>query len=179
MSTLLLHGIAAGLVLGAACGDARSEIAQARRSGAGPRPKAVAQADACALLTKAEAEAILGQSIGEPAKGGSGECHYGAAGGRVEIVVYPMPLGFGSKEEFAAFVKEDTEAMNARMQEGLKKSGVTVTPTAVEPVPQVGDAAYYVDPSLIVLSRGRVLNITAADRRQAVAVAAKALPRFQ
>ena len=57
--------------------------------------------------------------------------------------------------------------------------GVTIKPTAVEPVPQVGDAAYYVDPSLIVLSHGRVLNITAADRRQAVAVAGKVLPRFK
>ena len=179
MSTLLLHGIAAGLVLAAACGDAGKETAQARRSDAGRAAKAVAQADACALLTKAEAEAILGKSIGEPAKGGRGECHYEAAGGAGEIVVYPMTLGFGSKEEFHAFVKEDTEAMNARTQKGLEKMGATIPPTAVEPVPQVGDAAYYVDPSLIVLSQGRVLNITAADRSQAVAVAGKALPRFQ
>ena len=179
MSTLLLHGIAAGLLLGVACGDAGKETAQAGRPDAGAAPKSVAQADACALVTKAEAEAILGQSIGEPAKGGSGECHYGAAGGGAEIVVYPMTLGFGSKEEFHAFVKEDTEAMDARTQKGLKKMGVTIKPTAVEEVPQVGDAAYYVDPSLIVLSHGRVLNITAADRRQAVAVAGKALPRFQ
>jgi hypothetical protein len=90
-----------------------------------------------------------------------------------------MMLGFPSKEEFHAFVVKDTDEMNARMKEGLKNTGATVKETAVDPVPQVGDAAYYVDPSLLVLSHGRVLNITAADRRQAVAVAAKVLPRFE
>ena len=74
---------------------------------------------------------------------------------------------------------EDTEAMNARTKESLKNTGVAVKETAVEPVPQVGDAAYFVDPSLVVLSHGRVLNITAADRQQALAVAGKVVPRFK
>ena len=178
MSTFLIHSIAAGLLLGLACGDSAKEAARAQASAAGGRPKPFVQADACALLTKAEAEAILGQTIGPPTKGGSGECHYGEAGSSAEIVVYPMMLGLRSKEEFGAFVKQDTEAMNERMKEGLKGTGATVKETAVEPVPQVGDAAYYVDPSLVVLSQGRVLNITAAGREQAVAVAGKVLPRF-
>jgi hypothetical protein len=179
MATFLLHGIAAGLLVALACGDSRKDSARASAPEAVKPPKAFAQTDACALLTKAEAEAILGQPIGNPTKGGSGECHYGEEGGSAEIVVYPMMLGFPSKEEFHAFVVKDTEEMNARMKEGMKGTGVTVKETAVEPVPQLGDAAYYVDPSLVVLSHGRVLNITAADRRQAVAVAGKVLPRFE
>jgi hypothetical protein len=138
-----------------------------------------AQGDPCALLTQAEAAAILGQSIGAPVKGGSGECHYSDEGGSAEIVVYPMPLGFKSKEEFHAFVVEDTEAMNARIKKSMRNTGATVKETAVEPVAEVGAAAYYVDPSLIVLSHSRVLNITAGNRDQAVAVARKVVPRFK
>ena len=81
--------------------------------------------------------------------------------------------------EFHAFVVKDTESMNAQMKEAMKNTGTTVKETAVEPVSQVGDAAYYVDPSLIILSHGRVLNITASGKDQAVAVAGKVLPRFK
>jgi hypothetical protein len=56
--------------------------------------------------------------------------------------------------------------------------GAAPKETAVEPVPEVGSPAYYVDPTLVVFKEGRVLSILAADRKQAVAVAAKALPRF-
>ena len=133
----------------------------------------------CALLTQAEAEQILGTRIGPPTKGGSGECHYGEEGSSAEIIVYPMMLGFRTKEEFHAFVVQDTEAMNARIKESLKNTGATVKETAVEPVSGVGDAAYYVEPSLVILSHGRVLNITAGSREQAVAVAAKVVPRFK
>jgi hypothetical protein len=135
--------------------------------------------DPCALLTKAEAEAILGKSIPPPSKGGSGECHYGDPGGADEIVVYPMMLAFKSNEEFHAFVVKDTKEMNERMKENLKGTGATVKETAVEPVPQIGDAAYYVEPSLLVLRKGRVLSITAADKNQAVTVAGKVVPRLQ
>jgi hypothetical protein len=57
--------------------------------------------------------------------------------------------------------------------------GATATETAVEPVPEAGAPAYYVDPSLLIFKDGRVLNVIAADRRQAVAVAAKALVRLE
>ena len=162
MTTLLFHAVASCLVAGL-------PLAHAIRT----------PPDPCELLTQAEAEAILGTRIGPPTKGGSGECHYGEEGGSAEIVVYSMMLGFSSKEEFHAFVKKDTDDMNARMKKGLEKTGATVKETAVEPVSGVGDAAYFVEPSLLVLSRGRVLNITAADRDQAVAVAQKVVPRFE
>jgi hypothetical protein len=143
-----------------------------------PAPASSGPLDPCGLLTKAEAEAILGKSIPAPTKGGSGECHYGDPGDAVEIVVYPMMLAFKSKEEFHAFVVQDTKDMNERMKKNLKGTGATVKETAVEPVPGVGDAAYYVDPSLLVLRNGKVLNITAADKNQAVTVAGKVVPRL-
>jgi hypothetical protein len=126
---------------------------------------ALAPPDACALLTQAEAEKILGTKIGPPSKGGSGECHYGEEGSSAEIVVYPMMLAVRSKEEFHALVLKDSKEMNPQ--------------AVVEAVPALGDAAYYVEPSLLVLSHGRVLSITAGDRDKAVAVAAKVLPRFR
>ena len=62
----------------------------------------------------------------------------------------------------------------------MEKTGATVKDTAVEPVPEVEAPAYYVDPSLVVLtSTGRVLNVTANGRAQAVAVVAKALGRVR
>ena len=94
-------------------------------------------------------------------------------------VVYPMMLAFKSNEEFHAFVVQDTKELNERTKENLKGTGATVKDTAVEPVPGVGDAAYYVEPSLLVLRKGRVLSITAADKDQAVTVAGKVVPRLQ
>ena len=159
MTTSLLHAITAALLVGS--------------------PKApITPPDPCALLTKAEAEAIIGKTIMPPTVGGSGECHYGEPGEADEIVVYPMPLGFKTKEEFHAYIVKDTDEMNARMKENLKNTGAKVKETTVDPVPGVGEAAYYVDPSLIVFRGNRVLNIIAADRKRAVAVAAKVLPRF-
>jgi hypothetical protein len=135
--------------------------------------------DVCALLTKAEAEAILGKAIAPPQKRGISECHYETEPGNADILIAVLPLAFKSKEEFHAFLVKDTEATNARIKESLKKTGATPKETAVEPVSEVGVPAYYVDPSLVVLKNTRVLSIVAADRKQAIAVAAKAVPRFE
>ena len=94
---------------------------------------------------------------------------------RPVLSFHVLPLTFGSAEEFQAFVVEDTEKMNARLK---KELGDAVKPTTVDPVQEVGESAYYVDPQLLVLKDGRVLGIVAADRTQATAVAAKAVPRF-
>jgi hypothetical protein len=137
-------------------------------------------ANPCDLLTQAEAEAIIGQTLAAPAPGGSGECHYATKDGMVDLIVFLMPLQFRSKEEFHAFVVKDTEEMNARVKKSMEKMGATVKETAVEPVAEVEAPAYYVDPSLLVLTRtGRVLNVTADGRAQAVAAAGKALGRVQ
>lgn len=178
MTRLSIPAVAAGLLAALACTDSPKGSAQEQPRATADSRHAYAPVDACALLTRAEAEAITGQSIGDPTKGGSGECHYGEEGSSAEIIVYPMMLAFRSKDEFHAFVVKDTEEMNARMKENLKGMGATVKETTVDPAPEVGEPAYYVSPSLLVLKHSRVLNIVAADRKQAVAVAAKVLPRF-
>jgi hypothetical protein len=176
MNRLLIPVAAAGVLATMACGGDSSKASAAGR----PRETAaLSPIDACTLLTKEEAEAITGRPLGAPAKGGSGECHYGKEGSFPEIILAPVMLAFGSKEEFHAFVAKDTKNLNDRMKEGLKNTGMTVKEVTVDPVAGVGDAAFYVEPSLVVLKHGRVLNIVAADRKQAVAVAARAIPRFQ
>jgi hypothetical protein len=158
MTTMQLYAAAGGLALALAWADA-----------------GVDRADPCALLTQAEAAAILGTPAAAPQKGSESTCTYAAQSGRGEIMLHLLPLTFGSKEEFHAFLVEDTEQTNERLKKSL---GDAVKPTKVEPVPDVGESAYYVDPTLIVLKEGRVLSILAADRKQAVEVAAKAVPRF-
>jgi hypothetical protein len=160
MTTFLLHAIATGIL------------------GTQLLPAPTRSPDSCALLTQAEAEAILGGPIEPPTAGGSGECHYATKDGSDEILVYVMPLGFESKEEFHAFLVKDTKATNERIKKNLQGTGATVKETTVDPVPGIGDAAYFADPSLVVLKGGRVLNIIAADRKQAEAVAGKAVARF-
>jgi hypothetical protein len=133
--------------------------------------------DPCALLTKSEAEAIVGKPIPPPSPSGT-QCHYGEEGSSDEIIVYQTMLMFKSKEEFHAYLVKDTEKTNARIQEAMGKAGATVKPTTVDPVPGVGESAYYVEPSLVVFKRGRVLSIISGDRKHAVAAAAKVVPRF-
>ena len=173
MTMMQLYATAAGLALALACGDAGADRA-ATPPATAVRPPA-APLDPCALLTQAEAAALLGKPARAPEKGSGSTCTYAAQSGRGEIMLHLMPLTFGSKEEFQAFLVEDTEKMNERVRKSL---GDAVKPVRVEQVSEVGEPAYYVDPTLIVLKEGRVLSILAADRNQAVAVAAKAVPRF-
>jgi hypothetical protein len=49
--------------------------------------------------------------------------------------------------------------------------------SGLEPVSNVGDAAFYADPSLFVLKNGRMISIF-APRPIAVAMAAKAVSRM-
>jgi hypothetical protein len=161
---------AAGLVLVLAWGASGAEPAAALQASAGP------PADVCTLLTQEEAAAILGAPVGTPEKGSSNVCTYAPQSGRgADIMIHNLPVTFGSEEEFHAFLVDDTEKMNARLKKDL---GDAVKPTTVDPAPEVGKSAYYVDPTLVILKDGRVLSIVAADRKQAVAVAAKAVPRF-
>ena len=173
MTSMQRYAAAAGLVLVLGCGDSGAERAAAVQ--ANPRQQPPASVDVCGLLTQEEATAILGSPSAAPEKGPSNSCTFAAQSGRGDIMLAMLPLSFGSKEEFHAFVVKDTEQMNARIKKDL---GDAVKPTTVDPVPDIGEAAYYVDPTLIVWTKGRVLSIAARDRDQAIAVAAKAEPRF-
>jgi hypothetical protein len=167
MTTKLRCAATAGLALALTC--AATLQAGAQRSPAKPL-------DMCALLTQEEAASILGSAVAAPQQGAGGTCSY-AKQSRMgdDIMIHMLPLMFGSEEEFHAFLVDDTEKMNARIK---KQLGDAVKPTTVDPVPEVGKSAYYVDPTLVILKDGRVLSIVAADRKQATAVAAKAVPRF-
>ena len=172
MTSVQRYTAAAGLVLVLACGDSGAKpAARAQESARRPPPAPV---DTCGLLTQEEASAILGTPAAAP-QGSGNSCTYTAQAGRGEIMLHMLPLSFDSQEEFHAFLVEDTERMNERLKKSL---GDAAEPTTVDAAPEVGKPAYYVDPTLIVLKDGRVLSILAADRKQAVAVAAKAEPRF-
>jgi len=93
-------------------------------------------------------------------------------------MLHVLPVRFDSKEKFHAFLVQEQKAADDGMRKAVEKAGGTFKETAVEPVPEVKAPAYYADPTLFVLEGGRVLAI-AASRPHAVAVAAKALPRFR
>ncbi|MFL5496767.1 MAG: hypothetical protein ACJ8DC_20490 [Gemmatimonadales bacterium] len=168
MTTLRLHGIAGGLVVALMCGDSLAH-------------PAVAQANLCALLTEAEAEAIVGKPLAAPERQAGGDCWYperAGAGGGGEIMLHIYPYRFDSKENFHAFLVTEVKAADENMKEAVTAAGGTFKETVVEPVPELKDPAYYADPTLFVLKGGKVLGIV-APRPQAVAVAGKAVPRLE
>jgi hypothetical protein len=167
MTTKQRYAATAGPVLAVACAAALQ--AEAQRPPAKP-------VDVCSLLTQEEAAAILGGAVETPQKPSGSVCSYAKQSGMGnDIMIHMLPLTFASEKEFQAFLVEDTEKTNARIKEKL---GDAYKPMTVDPALEVGQPAYYVDPQLVVLKDGRVLGIVAADRKQATAVAAKAVPRF-
>lgn len=148
--------------------------------GTGSAQQPGGRADLCALLTETEAEAILDKPLAPPEPQPGGDCWYperpGSGGG--EIMLHVLPERFDSEQAFHAFIVKEVKDLDAQMKKSLEKTGATIQETAVEPVPEAGAPAYYADPSLFVLQGGRVLAIV-AGKPQAVAVAAKALPRFK
>jgi hypothetical protein len=168
MITLRLHGIVGGLVVALMCGDSLGHAA------------AAAQADLCALLTEAEAEAIVGKPLAAPEPQAGGDCWYPeqARSGGGEIMLHVYPYRFASEEKFHAFLVMEVKAADENMKEAVTAAGGTFKETVVEPVSELKDPAYYADPTLFVLKGGKVLGIV-APRPHAVAVAAKALPRLK
>jgi hypothetical protein len=160
--TTLLQAILAGLALGLI------------------RPDLPTQADLCALLTEAEAEGIVGKPLAAPEPRPNGDCWYPeqvGAGAGGEIMLHVFPQRFDSEEKFHAFLVKEVKAADESLKKAMEGTGATFKETAVEPVPEVKAPAYYADPTLFVLKNGQLLGI-AASRPHAVAVAAKALPRF-
>jgi hypothetical protein len=132
--------------------------------------------DLCSLLTEAEAEAILGAKLGPPQPQAGGDCWYVNEGGTgiadARVILSVLPVRLKSEAEFDAFVADQVKDMNAKM----KKAGLPEY--TIERVAEVGAPAYYLQLGLYVLQGERVLMI-ASGRPTAVAIAAKALPRFK
>ena len=122
--------------------------------------------DACTLLTRAEAEEILGTKLGHPEPRGNG-CWFGN-----DFAVYFALMSPESPAEFEAAVKKDIDKLNERM----RKTGAKET--VIEPVKGLGVPALYAEPTLLLWRDRRVLTIL-ADRPQAEKIAAKLLPRWK
>jgi hypothetical protein len=179
MATLLIHSVAAGLMLALGCGDSKGTGATSDRAQAppaNPATRTVTTADLCSLLTEEEAEAILAKKLEPPQRQKGGDCWYLREGGNdfgdVELILSVLPTHLRSASDFDKFIAEQVKDLNENMR---KAGGTESTP---EKVREVGAPAYYIDPSLFVFNGGRVLAI-AAERPKAVAIAAKALPRFK
>lgn len=177
---MLSQSVAAGFLLALACGDSKRDAASpGQAEAATPKPAAVAAkpADLCSLLTEEEAEAILGKKLEPPQQQKGGDCWYLREGGQgfgaVQLILSVLPASVRSPGDFDDFVAEQVRDLN----ENMKKAGGQEF--AVQRVPEVGAPAYYLaDLGLYVYQGGRILVI-GTDRGKAVAIAAKALPRFK
>jgi hypothetical protein len=116
--------------------------------------------DVCALVTKDEAEGVLGKSLADPQRQTSGDCWYLSQGGTdfgdVEFILSIIPVQVGSEKEFDELVASEAQRMN----DNLKKSGVgAVASFSAEKATGVGAPAYFIDPGLYVLKGTRILAV--------------------
>jgi hypothetical protein len=175
-----LTSIAIALIVASGCDKPASEAtpaASVESTPAAPR-RAVAQVDLCSLVTKAEAEAILGKSLAEPQKQPGGDCWYMREGGTdfgsVEFILSIIRgQRIESTRDFDAFVADQVKDMN----ESMKKSGVGAVSFTAEPAAGVGAPAYFIDPGLYVLKGNNILAVGLGGPK-GVAIAKTALPRM-
>jgi hypothetical protein len=153
------------LLLAAGCGGSGDETPAAQPAGTPAAAAPVRGADAmCALLTQAEAEAILAKTPAAPEPQPNGACSY--AGG--VLMIATLPKEFGSAGEFTEFAQEEVKRTNERAKmEMMKYESVSI-----------GDAAFYDGFSLHVLKGRQALTIV-GDKPLALAVAEKVLPRWK
>jgi hypothetical protein len=154
------------LLLLAAAGGSSSEQAPANQPGTPPpaaQPTASRAEAMCALLTQAEAEAILGKSPAMPEPQPNGSCSYSSGA----IMIATLPKEFSSAKEFTDFAEAEVKRTNERAKMDL------MSYEAVD----LGDVAFYDGFSVHILRGRRVLTIV-ADKSRALAIAEKALPRW-
>jgi hypothetical protein len=181
-----LIGFAVALVLVAGCVKAASESSPAASADVAAAPAAApgggakfTPVDLCSLVTKEEAESVLGKRLAAPQKQGGGDCWYMREGGSdfgdVEFIlsiIYP-PVKIESARDFDAFVAQQAAEMN----DNVKKQGINAAPFAVEPARDVGAPAYFIDPGLYVLKGNRILAVGLGGSK-GVAIAKIALARM-
>ena len=158
--------VASAFVVTSLCGS----IADAQSTPKG-RGGPVVSIDLCTFLTQSEAEEILGKKLQPPERRGR-DCWYGSQPGAPDIIISFVAAYPRSRAEFDAFIADQVKTLNKKMKELGAKGFVS------EPVKELSDPAYYVDPSLYVYRNNRVLGIF-AERPQALKIAAKALPRWK
>ena len=149
-------------LLTAACGGSADQAPADQP--ATPPPAAAATGQAmCGLLTQAEAEAILGKAPAAPEPQSNGSCSYSSG----EIMIATLPREFGSASEFINFAQSEVKRTNERAKMAMMSYEVV----------HLGDAAFYDGFSVHILRGRRVLTIV-ADKARALAIAEKALPRW-
>lgn len=174
-------GVIVSLILVTGCEKAASESAPAASVESPPaREQArAAPIDVCGLVTRAEAESILGMRLEPPQKQRGGDCWYLREGGKdfgsVEFIlsIIHAPVPVRTPREFDAFVADQVKDMN----DNLKESGVAAVPYKLEPAPGVGAPAYFIDPGLYVL-KGNVILAVGLGGPKGVAIAKTALARM-
>ena len=164
---LLVLALAALL---AACGaSAQAQTAQGTGAGASTVGAAGTPIDACALVTKAEAEALLGVPVGEPqpktVQGLATTCSYLASGARDSRSVFvwasPQKSADGARKVFDNAKRDaPTLGTTARDQAGL------------------GDGAFWIHDQLWVLKGKVVLEFTADTEANAQQLAGQVLKRL-
>ena len=175
MTTVPVHRVAAGLTLVLACGDSTDGAqiesgAQANRT----ELNAALPPNPCTLLTEEEAEATLGKELEPPQR--RSDCWYLRKAGKdfsdVELVLGFVPRRLRTEGELDRFMAEQVKDLNENMR---KAGGKAFT---LQRVGEVGAPAYFLDVGLYVFKGEKVLMIS-ADYPDAVAIAAKALPRLE
>lgn len=151
----------------AACGSsAKAQTAKGGGSGAGGGADPI---DACALVTKAEAEALLGVPVGEPypktVPGVATTCNYLASGDRDSrnVFVWASPQkSADAARKFFDNAKRDAPSLGttAREQAGL------------------GDGAFWINGQLWVLKGKVVLAFTADTEAHTQQLAGQVLKRL-
>ena len=149
-------------LLTAACGGSADQAPADQPAPAPPAAVATGQT-MCALLTQGEAEAILGKAPAAPEPQSNGSCSYSSG----EIMIATLPREFGSASEFINFAQSEVKRTNERAKMAMM---------SYEVVP-LGEAAFYDGFSVHILRGRRVLTIV-ADKSRALAIAEKALPRW-
>ena len=178
MPTLLTHSVAAGLMLALGCGDSRGTGAPGDRAEAptaSPATRTATPFDLCSLLTEEEAEAILAKKLEPPQRQKGGDCWYLREGGNdfgdVEPILSVLPTYLRSETEFDKPIAEQVKDLN----ENMRKAGGTESTTE-----KVEESAPPPTTSILAFSSSKKGALAiAADRPKAVAIAAKALPRFK
>jgi hypothetical protein len=153
------------LLLAAGCGGSSGQVPADHPATPPPaaRPTVTSAEAMCALLTQAEAEVILGKSPAAPEPLPNGSCSYSSG----DVMIATLPKEFGSAKEFTDFAQGEVKRTNERARMDMM---------SYEEVP-LGDAAFYDGFSIHILRGRRVLTIV-ADKSRALAIAEKALPRW-
>jgi len=164
--------LVASSIFVAACSKGDSEPARANTDAPVSATKASPPiADLCALVTKEEAEAILGKSLAPPQRQPGGDCWYMREGGKdfgdVEFILSILGVQVRSEKEFDDLVASQTQQMN----DNLKKAGVGAAASfSAQKASGVGAPAYFIDPGLYVLKGTRILAVAlGGDKGVAIA----------